>query len=309
MITVTNGGGPLIIYAQASVNNGLGGAPGAITAYGQGGDGGTGAPGGSGGGGGGHGAGGGGPGGAGPAGTDGTNAVAGATGIAGNTGDASAFTAARSSGTGGINGKTLTFTAFNGGTPVNVTFGDGTNGTVKTLDQLNTQLLANNLSATIDANGLLTITASNDYASSTLGSTAAGGSIGGTLTSALTFSTLTPALRADGTATYSLMRNIGSSIGISIVQTLLTRNTQVAHSDLAANVTLFNPAVQPMLSAGSRMDMAVLDVSITQQAAMIAYLNDFKLMFAATLLVIPLVLLIRPSRKAPDEAVAHAAMD
>ncbi|OUL68004.1 DHA2 family efflux MFS transporter permease subunit [Paraburkholderia hospita] len=127
--------------------------------------------------------------------------------------------------------------------------------------------------------------------------------------SALTFSTLTPALRADGTATYSLMRNIGSSIGISIVQTLLTRNTQVSHSDLAANVTAFNPVVAPILATGSRMDMAVLDVSITQQAAMIAYLNDFKLMFVATLAVIPLVLLIRPSRKVPDESVAHAAMD
>jgi len=128
--------------------------------------------------------------------------------------------------------------------------------------------------------------------------------------SALTFSTLTPALRADGTATYSLMRNIGSSIGISIVQTLLTRNTQVAHSSLAANVTPFNPMVQPMLATGSRMDMAMLDVSITQQAAMIAYLNDFKLMFVATLLVIPLVLLIRPSRGASgSESTAHAAMD
>ncbi|MFK4726736.1 flagellin [Bradyrhizobium niftali] len=110
-------------------------------------------------------------------------------GLAGNTGNATAFTAARTSGIGGIAGKTLTFTSFNGGTAVNVTFGDGTNGTVKTLDQLNTKLQANNLSATIDANGLLTITASNDYASSTLGSTAAGGAIGGTLTSALTFST------------------------------------------------------------------------------------------------------------------------
>ncbi|MCK1652583.1 DUF1522 domain-containing protein [Bradyrhizobium sp. 149] len=110
-------------------------------------------------------------------------------GLAGNTGSATAFTAARTSGIGGIAGKTLTFSAFNGGTAVNVTFGDGTNGTVKTLDQLNTQLLANNLSATIDANGRLTITASNDYASSTLGSTTAGGAIGGTLTSALTFST------------------------------------------------------------------------------------------------------------------------
>ena len=72
-------------------------------------------------------------------------------GLAGNTGTATAFTAARTSGIGGISGKTLTFTAFNGGTAVNVTFGDGTNGTVKTLDQLNQTLQANNLQATIDA--------------------------------------------------------------------------------------------------------------------------------------------------------------
>ncbi|AMA59188.1 DUF1522 domain-containing protein [Bradyrhizobium sp. CCGE-LA001] len=120
-------------------------------------------------------------------------------GLAGNTGSATAFTAARTSGIGGIAGKTLTFTSFNGGTAVNVTFGDGTNGTVKTLDQLNTKLQANNLAATIDANGLLTITASNDYASSTLGSTVAGGAIGGTLTSALTFSTASTPVQ-DGVA-------------------------------------------------------------------------------------------------------------
>ncbi|MDA9505626.1 flagellin [Bradyrhizobium sp. CCBAU 11386] len=119
----------------------------------------------------------------------GTGNALNALGLAGNTGTATAFTAARTSGIGGIAGKTLTFSSFNGGTAVNVTFGDGTNGTVKTLDQLNTKLQANNLAATIDANGLLTITASNDYASSTLGSTTAGGAIGGTLTSALTFST------------------------------------------------------------------------------------------------------------------------
>ncbi|WFU27960.1 DUF1522 domain-containing protein [Bradyrhizobium sp. CB1717] len=110
-------------------------------------------------------------------------------GLAGNTGTATAFTAARTSGVGGISGKTLTFSSFNGGTAVNVTFGDGTNGTVKTLDQLNTKLQANNLTATIDANGLLTVSTTNDYASSTIGSSAAGGAIGGTLTSSLTFST------------------------------------------------------------------------------------------------------------------------
>ena len=48
-------------------------------------------------------------------------------------------------GVGGISGKTLTFSSFNGGSAVNVTFGDGTDGTVKTLAQLNTALQANNL--------------------------------------------------------------------------------------------------------------------------------------------------------------------
>jgi DHA2 family multidrug resistance protein len=127
--------------------------------------------------------------------------------------------------------------------------------------------------------------------------------------SALTFSTLSSAMRADGTATYSLVRNIGSSIGISLVQTLMTRNTQVAHADLAAHVTPFNPAMQSMLSTGSMRDIAILNETITQQATMVAYLNDFKLMFVATLLVIPLILLIRPSRSAADESLAHAAMD
>ncbi|MGY4237775.1 flagellin [Bradyrhizobium sp. USDA 4449] len=118
-----------------------------------------------------------------------------ALGLAGNTGTASAFTAARQSGVGGISGKTLTFTSFNGGTPVNVTFGDGTNGTVKTLDQLNAQLQANHLTATIDANGVLTVSTVNEYASSTLGSTIAGGAVGGTITSSLTFTTAQPPIQ------------------------------------------------------------------------------------------------------------------
>jgi len=109
-------------------------------------------------------------------------------GLNGPTGNSSSFNAARTAGVGGINGKTLTFTSFNLGTAVNVTFGDGTGGTVKTLDQLNTALQANNLAATLDSTGKLTISATNDYASSTLGSVSAGGTIGGTVTSSLSFS-------------------------------------------------------------------------------------------------------------------------
>ena len=110
-------------------------------------------------------------------------------GLTGATGTDTNFSASRTAGAGGINGKTLTFTSFNGGTAVDVTFGDGTGATVKTLDQLNTKLQANNQTATIDSTGKLTISATNDYASSTLGTVAAGGVIGGTVTSALSFST------------------------------------------------------------------------------------------------------------------------
>jgi flagellin len=128
----------------------------------------------------------------------GTGNALSALGLGGNQGTATGFNAARTANAGTLSGKTLTFSAFNGGTAVNVTFGDGSNGTVKTLSDLNAALQANNLSATIDASGLLKISASNDYASSTLGS-AAGGVIGGTLTSALSFSTASAPV-ADATA-------------------------------------------------------------------------------------------------------------
>jgi flagellin len=121
----------------------------------------------------------------------GTGNALSALGLTGNTGTGTNFTAGRTAAAGSLSGKTLTFSSFNGGTPVNVTFGDGSNGTVKTLDQLNAALLANNLAATVDSTGKLTITTTNEFASSTLGSVASGGAIGGTLTTAITFTTPT----------------------------------------------------------------------------------------------------------------------
>jgi flagellin len=111
-----------------------------------------------------------------------------ALGLTGPAGTASTFSAARANVPGSLNGQTLTFSSFNGGTAVNVTFGDGTNGTVKSLNDLNNALLGDNLIASIDTTGKLTISASNDFAASTLGSTAAGGVIGGTATSTVNFS-------------------------------------------------------------------------------------------------------------------------
>jgi flagellin len=62
-------------------------------------------------------------------------------------------------------GDTLTFTALGSGLATTVTFGDGTGGTVKTLNDLNTLLAGDNLSASINSSGQLTVSTSNDYAS------------------------------------------------------------------------------------------------------------------------------------------------
>ncbi|TAH66314.1 MAG: DUF1522 domain-containing protein [Rhodopseudomonas palustris] len=119
----------------------------------------------------------------------GTGNALSALGLAGNQGTATSFSVARTATAGGITGKTLSFEAFNGGSAVNVTIGDGTNGTVKSLADLNSKLAANNMTASIDTTGKLTISASNDYASSRIGSAESGGKIGGT--AAALFSTPT----------------------------------------------------------------------------------------------------------------------
>jgi len=73
-----------------------------------------------------------------------------------------------SAGTTNRTGDTLTFAAFGGGLATTITFGDGTGGTVKSLNDLNNALSGDNLSASIDSSGHLTISTSNDYASYSL---------------------------------------------------------------------------------------------------------------------------------------------
>jgi DHA2 family multidrug resistance protein len=133
--------------------------------------------------------------------------------------------------------------------------------------------------------------------------------------SAATFATLSPAMRAQGTALFSLVRNIGSSIGISLVQTMLVRNTVIAHASLtervtSANPAWHNPAVARTYDLSTLGGTALLDGSVAQQAAMIAYIDDFWLMLFLTLAVTPLLMLIRPpgGPKASD-VDTHAVMD
>jgi DHA2 family multidrug resistance protein len=119
--------------------------------------------------------------------------------------------------------------------------------------------------------------------------------------STVTFATLPTELRTQATGIYSLMRNIGSAIGISVTGSLLQSNTQVNHQLIAEEVTSFNRS----LSAGpvshywnpdTLHGAAALNMEVTRQASTIAYIDDFKLMLILALASLPLVLLIRPAK-------------
>jgi DHA2 family multidrug resistance protein len=116
--------------------------------------------------------------------------------------------------------------------------------------------------------------------------------------SSATLATLPPSQRTEGAGLYNLSRNIGSSVGISVVNALLTTSTQVNHAELAAHVTAVNrafdnPTIAQFWSPLTAAGRAALDAMLTQQAQIIAYIDDYKLLMLATLIIAPLLLVFR----------------
>jgi MFS transporter, DHA2 family, multidrug resistance protein len=113
--------------------------------------------------------------------------------------------------------------------------------------------------------------------------------------SAVTLGTLPPEQRTEGAGLYNLARNIGSSVGISVVTSLLTQNTQANHADIVQHVTAVNrvfenPTIAQFWNPATDAGRAALDAMITRQAQIIAYIDDFKLMMIVTLAAIPLLI-------------------
>jgi DHA2 family multidrug resistance protein len=133
--------------------------------------------------------------------------------------------------------------------------------------------------------------------------------------STITFSTLEPKLRTEAAGLFSLLRNIGSSIGISVVMALLSQSTQINHADIAQNASPFKPMMQegflpPTWSLDTAQGLAALNAEVTRQAATIAYLNDFQFMMWVTLAAVPLLIFLRrPARPAGGPPAAAVIAD
>lgn len=127
----------------------------------------------------------------------------------------------------------------------------------------------------------------------------------------MAFATLPPHQRTEAASLTNLSRNIGASIGISAVTTVLARSTQTSHADLAQNITAerlqtLDPGLLANLGGQTDAILAMANAEVTRQAAMIAYLNDFKAMMIVTACAIPLVLFLRKPKTpiASDPAAA-----
>jgi DHA2 family multidrug resistance protein len=127
----------------------------------------------------------------------------------------------------------------------------------------------------------------------------------------IALSSLPRHIMTQGTAIRSLMRMLGGSVGISILVAALAENTQAVHSRLVEGLRPDNPLAQaPYLAAPFSLStphgLAALNAEVTRQAAMVAYIDDFKLMMLIALASIPLLLLLREARRRPPQSAAAA---
>ena len=131
--------------------------------------------------------------------------------------------------------------------------------------------------------------------------------------STMVFSTIDPKHRTDAAGFYTLVRNIGSSVGISILEASLVRNTQTIHADLIRHVRPDNPNLSLFAPRGwslaTQQGMAFIDAQVTAQASMLSYVDCFQQMFFIALFVMPLVLLMRPARVSRGGDDVHVGLE
>jgi DHA2 family multidrug resistance protein len=126
--------------------------------------------------------------------------------------------------------------------------------------------------------------------------------------STIAFATLSPDMRNEGAAMFTLIRSIGSAVGISVLQFLTIRNASVVHARLVEGARPDNPQLaqaMPDVDFSSTSSLLHLNAEITRQASMVSYIDAFHLLFIASLVMLPLILLMRPTRSSGDAPAMH----
>ncbi len=121
--------------------------------------------------------------------------------------------------------------------------------------------------------------------------------------STVAFLTLPNHLRTDGTSMLTLMRNVASSIGISVVIAQLTEGTRRTYAILSEHINPFNhalqmPDVRRMIDLGTDAGRGMADAMVGMQSQIIAFSLDYQLVMVVTLCAIPLAIMIGSTKAA-----------
>jgi DHA2 family multidrug resistance protein len=121
--------------------------------------------------------------------------------------------------------------------------------------------------------------------------------------STVAFLTLSTQLRTDGTSMLTLMRNVASSIGISIVIAQLTEGSRRVHAVLVESITPFNHALQMpdvarMIDMSTTTGRAMADAMVNVQAQIIAFSQDYQMVMIFVICTIPLAIMIGSTKAA-----------
>jgi DHA2 family multidrug resistance protein len=129
----------------------------------------------------------------------------------------------------------------------------------------------------------------------------------------LAFATINPALRPDASAISNLLRSLGGSVGIALMQAMMAVNSQTMHASLAARVRLDDPVLRAAIPDGlgpSTVHGALaLNEEITRQATMVAFVDDFRMMTLIAVCCLPLVLILRQPRSRAVETQVDAQVE
>ena len=184
----------------------------------------------------------------------------------------------------------------------NNTFTGGMNIVRGTLETLGGNALADSVAVSVGADARLRLTDSEVlWGNFLLG---LGQSISFTPMTVMAFSTLPPRQVTEGSAVFTLMRNFGSSLFISVAVLIVSRSTASNYSRMTEYITPYNktltePGLPPQWSLDGAASLQTLSNEILRQAAMIGYLNAFYLMAFAALAAMPLAAFMRGVKRDP----------
>ncbi|HEY7204354.1 MAG TPA: DHA2 family efflux MFS transporter permease subunit [Methylomirabilota bacterium] len=130
--------------------------------------------------------------------------------------------------------------------------------------------------------------------------------------STLSFGTLRRDQMGGATGIYNLMRNLGGGIGISLATTLLARRAQVHQNVMVARMTPYDPmfaqkletlrrALTPKVgpSAAAQQALGILYRTLVQQATLLAFVDNFRLITVLAVCSMPLAMLLKRVRTRP----------